>query len=96
MFFLGEFSVLQPYPNLLVARMICVCVQFVTHSYYCILKKYFLFMYVGCVCVCARVCRTKRVLVPLELKSQAILNCQVCVLGTELWPTVNAASILNR
>lgn len=46
-------------------------------------------------CVCVHVCRTKRVLVPLELKSQAILNYQVCVLGTELWPTVNAASILN-
>lgn len=32
-----------------------------------------------------RVCRTQRVLVPLELK--AVLNCWR-VLGTELWPSV--------
>lgn len=32
------------------------------------------------------VCRTKRVLVALERK--AILNCWMCVLGTELWSTV--------
>lgn len=31
-------------------------------------------------------CRTKRVLVPLELK--AVLNCWIRVLGTELWSTV--------
>lgn len=32
------------------------------------------------------VCRSQRVLVPLELK--AVLNCWMRVLGTELWPSV--------
>lgn len=36
-------------------------------------------------------CRTKRVLVPLELK--AVLNCWISVLGTELWSTVRGEAV---